>query len=77
MDSPAQIIDAVVADYKIPVSTSFRDAILAALYKEGFKIVEQEKLTVKIGKVRAGHDFPCCLHKGPAGNCSPWNCRCY
>ena len=29
------------------------------------------------GKIRAGHDFPCCLHKGPKGNCQPWNCRCY
>lgn len=53
------------------------DYIEKALYEAGFKIVEQEKLTVAVGTVRAGQDYPCSLHKGPAGNCSPWNCRCY
>jgi hypothetical protein len=25
---------------------------------------------------RAGYDFPCALHKGPAGDCNEQNCRC-
>lgn len=25
---------------------------------------------------RAGHDFPCALHRGPAGDCNEHNCRC-
>ena len=32
---------------------------------------------IAAGKICAGHDFPCALHKGPAGNCQPWTCRCY
>lgn len=27
--------------------------------------------------VRRGIDRPCALHKGPAGNCQPWNCTCF
>ena len=27
--------------------------------------------------VRRGVDRPCALHKGPAGDCKPWNCVCY
>lgn len=26
---------------------------------------------------RAGVDFPCALHKGPAGDCDETNCRCH
>ena len=28
-------------------------------------------------KLTAGLDFPCALHKGPAGDCNETNCRCY
>jgi hypothetical protein len=28
-------------------------------------------------KLRAGHDFPCAIHKGPKGDCSERNCRCF
>lgn len=27
-------------------------------------------------RVRAGYDFPCALHRGPAGDCNEHNCRC-
>lgn len=30
----------------------------------------------KVRHLRAGHDFPCALHKGPKGDCDPSNCRC-
>jgi hypothetical protein len=27
--------------------------------------------------VRLGIDRACAIHKGPAGDCKPWNCVCY
>lgn len=36
-----------------------------------------EKSGIVPGKIRAGHDFPCALHKGPKGDCQPWTCKCY
>lgn len=32
---------------------------------------------VVVDNVRAGRYRPCAIHKGPAGNCQPWNCTCY
>lgn len=34
-------------------------------------------LNVVSDTTRRGVDMPCALHKGPAGDCKPWNCVCY
>jgi hypothetical protein len=34
-------------------------------------------LEVVADYVRKGIDRPCAIHKGPAGNCQPWNCTCF
>jgi hypothetical protein len=32
--------------------------------------------SAKAMTVRAGFDFPCAIHRGPAGDCNKRNCRC-
>ena len=46
-------------------------AVLQALIAAGWR-PPLEMPPVK----RAGHDFPCALHRGPAGDCTEQNCRC-
>jgi len=39
------------------------------------KLMPAERVVADV--VRRGIDRPCALHKGPAGDCQPWNCVCY
>lgn len=38
--------------------------------------LEPATLPGGVKKLRAGHDFPCAIHRGPAGDCNEWNCKC-
>lgn len=39
-------------------------------------LVKTRIVSVTPRRMRAGYDFPCALHRGPAGDCNERNCRC-
>lgn len=68
-DGGGYITRAGHADASIRNAWRFKDKGDAERVAHGRKVVADT--------MRLGVDRPCAIHKGPAGDCKPWNCACY